>query len=215
MSEKTKVVLFIFFGIIISVSVKLFAATNCEQTFTFFGATMGEPNKVTFWIGEDISGECYGSYLIQVTISDSINHTLTTHNLNYAKWDWMNIVFDNLGKLPYKKIENEEGVWEDSFISWKISTPAPDYEMIKKIYKAGYEGFWTRRHGIEGMILPEIKGIKTKPVYYYLDGLYVDYKISAVYYFPHFKYILIFTNQPHLKSGLDTMHGFLIFKIIE
>ena len=46
----------------------------------------------------------------------------------------------------------------------------------------------------------------------YPEGLYVDYQISKAYYFPGSGYILVFTHQPLIASGNDTMHGFLLFK---
>ena len=62
------------------------------------------------------------------------------------------------------------------------------------------------------IILPKIEGIKTELLFSYETGLYINYEISEVHYFPN-SYILIFTNQPSKAVGFDTMHGFLIFRI--
>ena len=62
---------------------KLFT-TNCHQTFHFLFLSEGSP---TFWIGEDNTGECEGSRLLQVAINDS-NISVSKSELNEMyKWE--------------------------------------------------------------------------------------------------------------------------------
>ncbi len=64
-------------------------------------------------------------------------------------------------------------------------------------------------------MLPPVDGVRINLVYHYPTGLYINYEINKVYYSPNFGYLLIFTRQPKLAVGLDTMHGFVILKIIK
>jgi hypothetical protein len=96
--------------------------------------------------------------------------------------------------------------------------PPPDSAQLKlfeKEYALGDERSWNSKHGIQGINTPSVEGLNVRMVYYYPEGLYIDYTISKVYYFPRSGYVLVFTNQPRLASGLDTMHGFLLLKIIK
>ncbi|OQA00291.1 MAG: hypothetical protein BWY71_00770 [Planctomycetes bacterium ADurb.Bin412] len=63
------------------------------------------------------------------------------------------------------------------------------------------------------MVLPGFDGLSARLVYFYPAGLYVNYEIDRVYYFPKSRYLLIFTRQPQKAVGLDTMHGFLLFRL--
>ena len=222
MLSKIKITLLLILGILINIFPISYATTNCEQTFTFFGITSGaiEHRDVTFWIGEDISGECLGSNLIQVTLSDTLTHIIMTPNSSYGDWDWLKEGLKKFGMPKYTelKFNDEKGIWSDSGMSIKISVPEPDSEIaehLKDAYKYGIEAIWTKRYGIEGIIIPKFEGVKTQLVYYYPEGFYINYQISSVYYDSIFKNIIIFTHQPRLATGFDTMHGFLIFKIIK
>jgi len=174
-------------------------------------------DNLTFWIAEDVSGECLSSRLIQVTVSDSIANMVATNNLQYGEWRWFEEGFKSLGVQLYTELGESDGKWTEGRFSFEISVPAPDSQLVRDVnetLRLGQESDWTRKHGLQGVIAPEVKGFKTKIAYYYPNGLYVDYKISRVYLIPTFGYIIIFTQQPRLKSGLDTMHGFLILKIL-
>lgn len=217
MSGKTRIIALLLVSIAITYTPMAFSTTNCEQTFTFFGVTWDiyNQNKITFWVGEDVSGECMGSHLIQVTVSDTTSCIHTAYNVNYANWDWLRHGFSNLSGLTLEKLSNKEGSWSDSAGSLRISAPPSDTLEIRKIYQSSYEAQWTARHGIEAIKLPQIQEVLTKLIYYYPVGLYVDYKISDAYYIPSQKLLIVFTHQPHLAAGFDSMHGFLIFRIIK
>jgi hypothetical protein len=66
---------------------------------------------------------------------------------------------------------------------------------------------------LDGIILPRFNNIKADLIYFYPKGLYVNYHISKLYHFEKSKYILLITDQPNKADGLDTMHGFMIFRI--
>jgi len=186
--------------------------TNCYQTFHFFFLCQGSP---TFWIGEDLSGECNYSRLLQIGIEDS---TVTVSESELKEYnDWKNI--PELHSL-FKIYEEEPlvlkgDVWENKDLN--VSPPAIDsllYEEFNKhIVQGGSNAIsWFQLKGKKGIILPNVEGIKTELLFSYKPGLYLNYEISEVHYFPK-RFVVVFTHQPRKAAGLDTMHGFLIFKI--
>ena len=113
-------------------------------------------------------------------------------------------------------MELKGNTWENE--SLKISPP--DYDSVlaeefnEHIHHGGYNAYsWFKLKGNNGIILPKIERRNTKLLLFsYKPGLYINYQISEVHYFLD-RYILIFTKQPLKADGLDTMDGFLIFKI--
>ncbi len=57
--------------------------TNCHQTFHFFFLSQGSP---TFWIGEDLSGECNYSRLLQIGIKNSTVSVSKSELKEYNNW---------------------------------------------------------------------------------------------------------------------------------
>jgi hypothetical protein len=217
---KRKALLLVF---VISVFLNTFkvlsAATNCEQVFTFFAYTTGfgtSWEQGTFWIGEDVGGECLGSKLIQISISDGKVSSSYASLMGFEEWDWLKEGVKHLQKELPKELIERNGVWSCSSASFHAMPPPSDSVMLRLFRQAfnnGMERSWNELRGIKGISLPVFKGVKAELLYYYEKGVYVAYGFSHIYYFPHSKYLLIFTHQPMMASGLDTMHGFLIFKI--
>jgi len=198
------------------------ATTNCKQLFTFlaltesFAPSWTSGTNLSFWIGEDVGGECYWSHLIQIAISDGKAFSRDISVTPYPDWDsFRNGLRHFQRELPEELVE-ESGVWHCSTASFTVKPPPPDSVLLSLLRKAvhkGNERWWNQNHGLEGILQPIFEGIKIELIHYYEAGLYVGYQLSKVYYFSDSKYILIFTHQPMLASGLDTMHGFLLFKI--
>lgn len=192
-------------------SVKVYS-TNCHQTFYFFFLSEGSP---TFWIGEDLNGECNYSKLLHIGVNDS------TVSFSQSRLEELN----NWGNIPKLKslfrvrdeqpLELKDKVWENKDL--KIIPPEFDSllaeEFSEHIRQGGSNAYsWIKLKGNDGIKLPKIEGITTDLIFSYNTGLYINYEISEVHYFPN-SYILVFTHQHRKAVGLDTMHGFLIFKI--
>jgi hypothetical protein len=193
-------------------------ASNCNQSFLFLLATAD--NNPVFWIAEDVGGECWYSHLIQIAVEDTTDTATYTALGSYKSWNWKGLEEKLKGVIcqPAIELENQNGMWSLPGLSWRIGVPPPDSAMLKllqKEYKAGRERSWNVNYGIKGVSVPSAEGLDIEMVYYYPEGLYIDYTISKVYYFPQSRYILVFTNQPRMASGLDTMHGFLLLKIVK
>ena len=184
-------------------SLKIYS-TFCEQTFHFFFLSKGSP---TFWIGENLSGECQISYLYNISIRDSIVSVSKSELKEYNKWDELKNISGFFRK--YKELDDN-----DLVITPPQFDPGLRDAFNNHVYEGGSNGYtWNKKHGLDGIILPTVENLKSELLFYYHFGLYINYKIASVHYFPDARLILIFTEQPLRAVGMDTMHGFLIFEI--
>ena len=186
--------------------------TNCHQTFHFFFLSQGSP---TFWIGEDLSGECNFSRLIHISVNDSAAYQSESRLKSYQDWGDVPDLKDLFETYKEQPLELKDKIWQNEEI--KVHRPAYDpflaEEFNEHIANGGSNAVtWLKLKGSAGIKLPTIEGINTEYVFSYQSGLYINYEIAEVHYFPG-RYILIFTHQPQKAVGSDTMHGFLIFKI--
>ena len=186
--------------------------TNCHQTFHFFFLSQGSP---TFWIGEDLSGECQISRLLNISVNDTSGSVSQSELNEYNNWNFVEELNTVFRKYEEQSLELKGNIWQ--FKDLKISKPPYESllaeEFNEHIGQGGSNAYsWLKIKGKDGIILPKIDGIKTELLFSYKSGLYINYEISEVHYFPN-AYLLVFTNQPRKAVGLDTMHGFFIFKI--
>jgi hypothetical protein len=177
-------------------------STYCEQTFKLFFLTKGHK---TFWIGENLSGECQTSTLLNISIFDS-NSTLTKTSMkNYNSWNEILIMSDAFETYE-APIANNLGVSEPLF----DSTLAKSFSFY--LLEGGDNAIkWNAINGENGIVLPIVENFEFNLLFYYDAGLYINYIISDVQYFPDADLAIVFTEQPVRAIGMDTMHGFLIF----
>jgi hypothetical protein len=195
----------------VEITSKVFT-TNCHQTFHFFFLSQGSP---TFWIGEDLSGECQISRLLNISVNDSSGSVSQYELKEYNNWDFVEESKTVFRKYEEQSLKLKGNIWQSKDL--KISQPLYDSllaeEFNEHIVQGGSNAYsWLKIKGKDGIILPKIEGIKTELLFSYKSGLYINYEISEVHYFPN-AYLLVFINQPRKAVGLDTMHGFFIFKI--
>jgi hypothetical protein len=188
------------------------SSTNCEQTFKLLGLNW-RASKV-LWIGEDLSGECHSSRILQVILSDSGNTTINTHLKTLHDWEWLTHGLQT--EVPMVFTHHDDS-WVSPDVDLEIQGPRADSTLLRSfqqhILSGGSNGYtWNRDHRLSGITKPEIKGVQMELRYYYPYGLYVGYTISDVYFFPEGGLLLVFTNHRTRAVGNDTMHGFLIFK---
>lgn len=209
-----KIYVIILFSIVITFSftassnkdpLKIYS-TYCEQTFHFFFLSKGSP---TFWIGEDLSGECQTSYLYNISIRDSKVSVSKSELKEYNEWNEIKKIsgfFRKHKELDYDNL---------------VITP-PQYDaglhdaFINHLVEGGSNGYtWNGKNGLDGIVLPNFVDVKTELLFYHQRGLYINYNIASIHFFPDARLILIFTEQPVKAVGMDTMHGFFIFKVLQ
>jgi hypothetical protein len=199
-------------GLSLVLSSNTFASTFCNQDLSLIALTTSE-DKLVFWVGEKVGGECASSRILQIILSNSKAMTLRTY-LEGAEPE----------KFLSKASQAIEG--DDAFLEFKqsrlgpikIGPPSPDNKLKAKYLEKVRDylssaGEWNQEMGSNGIQLPQFEGLKTQLEYSYPNGLYVDYKIATAYLYKNEGYLVVFTHQDEFASGYDTMHGFLIFKI--
>ena len=186
----------------------VFATTNCIQEFFFFGLV-----DDVFWIGENISGECTVSYIHQVHSNDSSNVLVSSSLKEYNDWTWLKNGMGHLNLEKFIRAKRLTAGWQIE--DFTIKNPVSNQRLLDSFLEDWNILEWNEKEGIKGIVLPQIKNRKTQLLYTYPSGLYINYEINNVYYFPDSKYLLIFTHQPITAPGADTWHGFMILRVLE
>lgn len=200
--------LLIFFQILSSYT---FAATFCSQDFSLLALT-SSGNKSVFWVEEKVGGDCYYSQIIQVILSNKTEMVLKTPLKNYENNDFFHKMAKRIETEPYSKFNKGISIW--SLKNLKVKQSPPNKTLLGKfLTMAPYAKEWNKKMGLNGIQQPTFYGLKEKLMYYYPEGLYINYEISDIYLFENKRYLLVFTNQENSGVGNDTVHGFLIFKI--
>ncbi len=186
----------------------MFLSTNCIQTFEFVGATISNSNVPTVWILEDVSGECYSTKLIQVSLSDT-NISYTESNIkHYMKAASFKKSFPEFEQIPQFELTNVDGRFQYyNRVHFSIQEPVVDSTMLAQYFNDGI-----RKYPLP-VQMPLLNGVSAKLLYSYSSGLYVNYQITKVIFIPTQKLLIVFTKNSFLASGGDSMHGFMIFSI--
>lgn len=195
-------------------SSNLHSTTQCGQKFALLGRVKG--STPVFMIIQDLSGECRSSTLIEIALTGDGVTYIPIEFAEKGSWQWFEEGMDSLRTEPFKQIEKTDSIWQMPNAGWKIKNPPEDEKLIEEFNKGMYPAaaIWNREQQDAGVQRPVFDGINTELIYYLPSGLYMDYAIDKVYLFEKSGYIIIFTNQRRKADGMDTMHGFLMFKIL-
>jgi len=190
-------------------------STNCTQKFTFLARTRG-PNP-TFWIAVDLGGECLASRLLQVAIVNGRAMLIQSDLEVQEDWGWLTTAMKRFRTEEPIELVKVEGRWRTKGVKWSVAAPAVNEQLAdafdRHIRAGGDDGkTWNRKMGVRGVVSPVVEGIDAEMLYYHDRGLYVNYDIAKVYYFPKSGYLLMFTEQKRPAVGGDTMHGFMLLR---
>jgi hypothetical protein len=200
-------------GLLLTLCLLQARTTNCEQKFTFFFKVQYDH---TFWIGEDLYGECGQSNLIQIFLKEGKPLVKKMELVHFEKWEWIEPVKKAMRtEKPYIFIPNSNKIIEDASTGIKIRPP----KLNNRLYNQFIENFaencarqWNNSMKENGIDTPQTWDIDLDLVYYYPDGLYFNYDIEKVCVFPESSLLLVMTKNKERCAGGDTMDGFLIFK---
>jgi hypothetical protein len=195
-------------GLSLVLSSNTFAATICHQDLSLIALTTSE-DKLVFWVGEKVGGECFSS-IVQIILSSSMTMSLETYLVESAEPE----KFFSKASQAIKEDDAFLELNPSRLAPIKVGPPSPNKKLkAKYLAKLSSAGEWNQEMGSNGIQLPQFEGLKTQLEYAYPNGLYVDYKISTAYLYKNVGYLVVFTHQDEFGPGYDTMHGFLIFKI--
>jgi len=202
----------IVFSLLLMTASPSSSSTFCDQTFTLYGKTAGQHAMLIWELY--IGGEC---------------ESRTTHVLflgpqktRLMKYDdeaqsWVPDVLDELPTEAFVIVPDSAGAYHLT-AGASMTAPPPDTTFPRKWDKIGGSNYadaakWYRECPVNCLDNPAFLGVEAELVYWYEGGLYKNYSIKEVAYFPESGYVLIKTNQPIGLPGMDRMDGLLIYRL--
>lgn len=200
---------------------------NCTQIFNFVCKTQFDD---LFWIVEHRAGECNNSTLLQVLIEPKKRKTPGSKELyepkaiplvfrDYNDMRWVESSRGYLRTEMFEELQQKGNAFEDP--QTKLSIKPPRYNRhqhnlyVEQFANACGEE-WNDVNEQAGVDPPRISGKnECCVVYWHPKGLYINYEISRVLFFPDTNYLVVFTTNEIRCTGNNTMDGFLILKLAE
>lgn len=188
------------------------ATTCCDQVFTVKGKTAGDYGVIVWRI--DVGGECLFTEAQFLFTAPEGAHLLKMRMGDNDKWP-DGFLSDARAETMFDAVDSS-GVFRlnDSIVAYP---PLPDtlfplrYQELAQYQDAGS---WYKNCPVECIDYPRFLGCEAKLVYTHAGGLYKNYKLKSVTYFPESGYVVIVIDQPMKAAGLDTMHGLFVFKLL-
>jgi hypothetical protein len=187
---------------------------GCPQEYKFF---FKNKHDDTFWIGENLYGECEKSSLIQLFI-DSRTNTCTERISEFKSFDRWESIVDMQKHMATDHViilNGQQGQINYSAMQMQLISPPTNIKLQtlkQNEYHDDCAKVWNSQMGSKGIDMPQIKGAKISLVHAYSGGLYFNYSIDKAYIFPDSRYIVLFTQNKAICESTSTMHGFMVFK---
>jgi hypothetical protein len=206
--------------IILTMSIWLSAALavagpSCNRTYEFLGLSKGQTS--VFWISSFSDGHCQDLRLHALAISgDTLDALYSSELASMGVGCAEHIVRLYDHEEPVTLLDST-GDWIKLDSAGSIRCPDTPTKT-KDEYKTwarevALEGwFWNRHSGMGGIVLPQSTGCRLSLVAIDSAGLYLDYTIDRVLYFPASKYLLVFTKNPMFHGEFDSENGFLLLR---
>jgi hypothetical protein len=197
--------------IVFLVSLFLFT-TNCTQKIHFVGMTEGQ-TTATVWVMEEVGGECGFTVMHQICMDTAWRVHSTD---NYYEGDTTSagkMIRDMHVIAVQHPVMQKDGKFNaDPTMSFsKPKSNARWMEKFKDNYYSAWD--WNKQVRDSSIVPPIFTGCTAELLYAAPRGLYVDYLISEVSYSPQTGILLICTQQQMMAPGMDTMHGFLVYRL--
>lgn len=195
----------------IVLTLRVGGATNCEQEFQIIGLVQDSEGSSSLWLAEHVYGECVWTRLIRIRFfPDSVRTYIEM--VRYK--DWKSIT-DRIGNALINgqyEFAKQDSLWRYGNKFYNIKVPRADSSLYQE-YKRnlGDPEIWNQKYGDSAVTPPTIGSTSSKMLYYYPYGLYMNYLVERVCMLPG-NLLLVFTGQPLMASGFNTMHGFFLLK---
>jgi hypothetical protein len=187
-------------------------SNGCSQEYKFF---FKNKHDDTFWIGENLYGECGTSSLIQVFIDNKaqIPTAKVTELRDFDSWTWLETAQRNVQTDEAISLNAENGQIIFPSMKFKIAPP-PNNVKLQTLKQNEFHDecakIWNKQMGKNGIDMPIMEGFKANLLYHYTGGLYFNYYIDKVYIFPQSRYMVLFTKNKQKCETSGTTHGFMI-----
>lgn len=191
------------------------AATLCEQKFELLAKSTGEPSMLAY--SEQLTGECEQYRLHLLLLHPDVSCEMERSGFGNRP-DFILDFFDKLGIERSVELTDSSGIYR---FNGSTTVQAPEYDSLldsmwvaeARAGKVNGEHDWCLRHRDLCFFGPRFAGAEATLLHRYHGGLYFNYTIDRVVYYPDSGVLVLITNQPKKKVGLDTMHGLLIYRL--
>lgn len=188
--------------------------TNCVQHFTVMGKSRGV--HCLLLVEDFVSGECESHYLHSILLG--LSRPFTAEVGARTSWqDDADKLLADMGAEPMIAVSDSGGRYFLSESTW-VAPPPVDTTFLKKFSAMandgnGYPRAWYRECPVGCTDYPVFSGVEIELAYEFKGGIYKNYSFSDVLFFPESGYLVLVVNQPILADGLDSMHGFFVYRI--
>ncbi len=204
-------------SLVITIIISTYAMSSsiCEHKFVIHGKTEGEYGLLFLDVLR--GGECglKESFII------SLEHSKSKVWTRWADYYSNDSSISAMGALKYEEgitLRDSSGKYmisDTAFFTVPIfdSTFQATYRRIAPGGGLGTAKDWKKECLSNYFDLPQFTGVKAELIYTYHGGIYKNYTFSNVVYYPKSNYLVLVTNQPERATGMDTIHGLLIFHL--
>lgn len=185
---------------------------RCKQEITVVGKTTGE-HSILFYHENWKKGQHCGNQTIFILFLSSGGAYVLERK--FAGPIWATNYLDELGRDSSILIEKSDGRYHLNDSIYFKSAPV-DSTFPGSFWKLPRNDAvtWNWEYGrYDGYDLPVINGAEWNLVYKHNEGIYKNYMIREVYFYPKSSYVVIKTLQPQLDETNKTMDGLMIFYI--
>ncbi len=190
-------------------SLPCLAATNCVQKFGILGIVQNREGNHVVWIAEEIFGECMWTRIIKIELLDDSVKVVVDNS--YRSWKSIREDMGQPIEGAFTEFTKENSTWKFNNKLYHVTIAESDtglYNEYKR--KVNDPQGWNGQYRTD-VTLPEFSSEKVRLIYYYPRGLYLNYSVDQIYFLQE-NFLLVFTKQPLLAPGGDTIHGFLLLK---
>lgn len=210
----------LFLGVFVPPAV----ADLCDVQYDFLSASRDEWGNVSYFIGTKIEGPCEASPLFELRVSPPESRAAGVReydNIGYVSLieNPSEVGGEDLQPLNAVPLTHANGTWITSDMPWGVIGPEFDadvHEVWRKYrMRGGTVSRWRTEFGLRGIMWPELVGARSDLLYIHGGGLYFNYRVAAIYYFPETRHLMILTKQALHDEYLQSLNGFLLFRVSE
>jgi len=185
---------------------------ECEQSFQLYDKT---PGRHALWFYKEMwqsdSHRCHrDSLYIMFLLPDRV-HQFHSGRL---QGNWIPDLYSNLKVEKYITLEPADGIFRIND-SMRFHAPPPDSAFVKKYLALDKHDVrtWYWECNDKCVDQPIFEGVEPGLIYSHPGGLYKNYRIKQVRYYPESGFLIIVTEQPLVDENKRTMHGLLVYSM--
>lgn len=186
--------------------------TNCVQKINYIGMTEGQ-TTATVWVMEEVGGECDFTVMHQICV-DTAWRVHSTDNYYNGDTTAAGKMIRTMQPIVTNKLSADKSGKYMPDLTISFVKPKSNARLVEKFRNNYYSAWdWNKQSRDSAIAAPVFAGCTAELLYAAPRGFYVDYLISDVFYSKQTGLLVICTQQQLMAQGMDTMHGFLVYRL--